>query len=78
MVKECKYLGITVNARNCSFSITLTNLSNKATLAIFAMTSKLPYKSAPVNTSKTFGQLYVPNPILTCGSEIWAAHTNHD
>ena len=77
MVKEYKYLGITVNARNCSFSPTMTNLSNKATRAIFAITSKLPYKSAPVKTLlKLFDSCIAP--ILTYGSEIWAAYTNHD
>lgn len=46
--KEYKYLGITINAKNCSFSPSLSHLSTKATRAIFALTSKLPIKCAPV------------------------------
>ena len=46
-------------------------------LPYFAITSKLPYKSAPVKTLlKLFDSCIAP--ILTYGSEIWAAYTNHD
>ena len=70
-VREYKYLGITINASNCSFAPTLTNLSQKANRAIFAITSKLPFKKAPIKTIlKLFNSCI--EPILTYGSEIWA------
>ena len=76
-VKEYKYLGITINARNCSFTPTLTNLSYKATRALFAISSKLPFKNAPVKTLlKLFDSCVAP--ILTYGSEIWAPYMDHD
>ena len=75
--REYKYLGININAKNCSFSPTLTNLSNKATRAIYAITSKLPIKSVPVKTLlKLFDSCVAP--ILTYGSEIWAPYMDHD
>ena len=76
-VREYKYLGITINASNCSFAPTLNNLSYKANRAIFAITSKLPFKKAPVRTLfKLFDSCIAP--ILTYGSEIWAPYFNHD
>ena len=76
-VKEYKYLGISVNARNCSFAPSIDNLSNKATRAIFAITSKLPFKTAPVKTLLKLFDSCV-SPILTYGSEIWAPYMDHD
>ena len=76
-VKEYKYLGININAKNCSFSPSLINLSAKATRAIFALTSKLPIKFAPVRTLLKLFDFCVA-PILTYGSEIWAAYLDHD
>ena len=74
---EYKYLGITINAKNCSFSPALTNLSTKATRAIYALTSKLPIYSAPVKTMlKLFDSCIAP--ILTYGSEVWAPFIDHD
>ena len=75
--KEYKYLGIYVNAKNCSFTSSLTNLSTKATRAIYALNSKLPIKNSPVRTIiKLFD--FCVSPILLYGSEIWAPYTDHD
>ena len=76
-VKEYKNLGINLNAKNCSFTPSLTNLSAKATRAIFAITSKLPIKNSPVRTLLKLFDFCVA-PILTYGSEIWAAYSDHD
>ena len=66
-----------MNARNCSFAPSIDNLSNKATRAIFAITSKLPFKTAPVKTLLKLFDSCV-SPILTYGSEIWAPYMDHD
>ena len=39
-VKKYKYLGITINAKNCSFNPTQIDLSCKATNALYAITQK--------------------------------------
>ena len=74
--KEYKYLGITINAKNCSFSPSLHTLSAKATRAIYALTSKLPFKSAPLRTMIKLFDACI-SPILLYGSEIWAPYLNH-
>ena len=75
--KEYKYLGITVNAKNCSFSPSLPNLSAKATRALYALNSKLPIKNSPVRTMiKLFDSCI--SPILLYGSEIWAPYMNQN
>ena len=76
-VKEYKYLGINVNAKNCSFGPSLINLSAKATRALYAITSKLPVKNAPVRTLMKLFDFCVA-PILTYGSETWAAYLDYD
>ena len=75
--REYKYLGININAKNCSFSPTLTNLSAKATRAIYAITSKLPIRNAPIKTMLRLFDFCV-SPILQYGSEIWAPYLDHD
>ena len=50
IVKEFKYLGITVKSRNCSFIPTFTYLINKANKAIYSLLSRLPIKLSPVKT----------------------------
>ena len=75
--KEYKYLGVTINSRNCSFSPTVAYLSAKATRALYAITSKLPIRSSPTKTLLKLFDFCVA-PILTYGSEIWAAYMDHD
>ena len=76
-VKEYKYLGININSKNCSFGPSLVNLSSKATRALYAITSKLPIKNSPVRTLLKLFDFCVA-PILTYGSEIWAAYFDYD
>ena len=75
--KEYKYLGIHVNVKNCSFTSSLTNLSTKATRAVYALNSKLPIKNSPVRAMiKLFDSCV--SPILLYGSEIWAPYADYD
>ena len=70
-----KYLGITINSKNCSFTATLEDLSSKAKRATYALLNKLPLKLTPIKTLvKLFDTCIVP--ILLYGSEIWAPFTN--
>ena len=48
ITKEFKYLGITINSKNCTFIPTLSDLSSKANKAIYSLLSKLPFKLTPV------------------------------
>ena len=50
-VKKYKYLGITINAKNCSFNPTQIDLSCKATNALYAINSKIPLKLMPIKTA---------------------------
>ena len=76
-VKEYKYLGININAKNCSFSPSLLNLSAKASRAIYAITSKLPFRYSPIRTLLKLFDFCI-SPILTYGSEIWASYMDLD
>ena len=70
-------MGIHVNAKNCSFTPSLANLSAKATRAIYALNSKLPTKNSPVRTIiKLFDSCV--SSILLYGSEIWEPYADHD
>ena len=69
-VKEYKYLGITVNAKNCSFTPSLEKLSTKATNALFALKSKLPLKLISVATALRLFDSCI-SPILLYASEVW-------
>ena len=75
IVKEFKYLGITVKSRNCTFIPTLTYLGSKANKTIYSLLSRLPIKIDPVKTMlKLFDTCIVP--ILLYGSEVWASFMN--
>ena len=75
--KEFKYLGISINSKDCSFKPTLSDLSSKATKAIYSLLSKIPAKLIPVKTMlKLFDSCKVP--ILLYGSEVWAPFMNFD
>ena len=75
-VKEYKYLGITINAKNCSFNPTLTDLSCKATNALYAINSKIPFKLLPVKTILKLFDACI-SPILLYGSEVWGTYMGH-
>ena len=75
--KEFKYLGISINSKDCSFKPTLSDLSSKANKAIYSLLSKIPVKLIPVKTMlKLFDSCIAP--ILLYGSEVWAPFMNFD
>ena len=74
--KEYRYLGITINCKDCSFTPTLSDLSGKANRAMYALLSKMPIHLAPIKIMlKLFDICIVP--ILLYGSEVWAPFMNH-
>ena len=52
--KEFKYLGITINCKNCTFTQTLTDLGNKANKCIYSLLTRIPIKLAPVKNHAKF------------------------
>ena len=74
---EYKYLGITINSKNCSFIPTLADLGCKGKRTLYAITSKIPLKLVPIKTMFKLFDACV-TPILLYGSEIWGAYTNID
>ena len=75
--KVFKYLGITINCKNCTFTQTLTDLSIKASKGIYSLFSKIPIKLAPVKTMLNLFDTCIIL-ILLYGSEVWAPFMNHD
>ena len=75
--KEYKYLGITINSRNCTFTPTLNDLSCKANKAIYGLLSMLPIKMVPIKTMLKIFDTCI-TPILLYGSEVWGPFMNHD
>ena len=45
IVKEYKYLGITINCKNCSFKPSLSDLQCRGNRALYSIASKIPIKS---------------------------------
>ena len=74
-VKEFKYLGFTVGAKNCSFGGTIKDLCTKTKRAIFSLNSKTKLTFLPIKISLKilFTQLV---PILLYGSEVWGPYSN--
>ena len=60
--KEFKYLGISINSKDCTFKPTLSNLSSKANKAIYSLLSRIRIKVTP----------------LLYGSEVWASFMTFD
>ena len=48
--KEFKYLGISINSKDCTFKSTLSDLISKANKATYKLLSKIPIKVTPVKT----------------------------
>ena len=68
-VKRFKYLGLSISAKECSFSPTFDDLSLKANLAIFAINNKYKISKIPKHLAiKLFYSLI--SPILLYGSEV--------
>ena len=76
-VKKYKYLGITINAKNCSFNPTQIDLSCKATNALHAIKSKIPLKLMPIKIAlKKFDACI--SSILLYGSEVLCTFLDND
>ena len=77
VVREYKYLGISISSKNCSFTPTLTDLHCKGTRAMYALFSLLPMKLLSVKTLlKIFDACIAP--IIMYGCEVWAPYLNHE
>ena len=76
-VKQFKYLGFSISAKNCSFSPTIDDLSLKANRAIFALNNKIKISKLPRRLAlKLFNSQITP--ILLYGSEVWGPYMNYD
>ena len=62
-LKEIKYLGFTIGAKNCSFKNTIMDLSSNAKRVIFALNSKIKLSLIPVRL-KIFTSQVVPILLL--------------
>ena len=59
--KVFKYMGISINSKDCTFKPTLSDLSSKANKAIYSLLSKIPIKLTPVKTMlKLFDSFIAP------------------
>jgi hypothetical protein len=76
-VKTFKYLGITVSAKNCSFSPTIDDLSTKADRAIFALNNKIKISTIPPRLALKIFNAQIA-PILLYGSEVWGPYIDYD
>ena len=76
-VKTFKYLGITVSAKNCSFSPTIDDLSTRANRAIFALNNKIKLSLIPPKLALKIFNAQIA-PILLYGSEVWGPYMNYD
>ena len=76
-VKTFKYLGFTINAKNCSFLPTVNDLSTRANRAIFVLNNKIKLSKLPIKLAlKVFNSQIVP--ILLYGCEVWGPYMNLD
>ena len=75
-VNEFKYLGITINKNNCSFSPTPAALTVKDKRALYALKDKISNKLTVELLLKIFDVSI--KPILLYGCEIWAPYLNQD
>ena len=75
--REMKYLGISMNKQNASFTPAVEALKTKATRALYGLRSKIDFRQLPVSLSlKLFDCLI--RPILLYASEVWVPFMNHD
>jgi hypothetical protein len=76
-VKEYKYLGITINKKNCTFTPAIKALRIKATRALYAIKAKVNINRLPIKMAlKLFDSLV--KPILLYASETWEPFLNND
>ena len=74
-VKEFKYLGFTISAKNCSFSPTIIDLSTKATRIIYALNNKIKLSKLPTKLALRLFRTLI-SPVLTYGSEVWGPYSD--
>ena len=75
-VKEFKYLGFYISAKNCSFLKTIIDLKTKANRAIFALNNKIKLSMLPTKLAIKIFNAQI-KPILLYGSEVWAPYHNY-
>ena len=78
-VKEFKYLGFTISAKNCNFTATVKDLKIKADRAIFALNNRIKISKLPTNLAIKIFNTQI-KPILLYGAEVWAPYSlyNYD
>lgn len=76
-VKIMKYLGFYITAKNCSFSVSLEELSIKANRAIYALNNKIKLSRLPTKLALRVFDTQI-KPILLYGAEVWGAYTDYD
>ena len=76
-VKQVKYLGFTIGAKNCSLNKTIIDLSTKAKRVIFALNNKIKLSLIPIKLSLKLMTSQII-PILLYGAEVWAPYGNYD
>ena len=75
--REYKYLGITINKKNCTFVPATKNLRIKATRALYAIKTKVNINRLPIRMAlKLFDALV--KPILLYASETWEPFLDND
>ena len=75
-VSQIKYLGVIITKKG-SFNQTLTELSNKANRAIYALNAKIKLNKIPIKTILYIFDLAIL-PILLYACEIWLPYSNLD
>ena len=76
-VKEFKYLGFYISAKNCNFLKTISDLKTKANRAIFALNNKIKLSKLPTKLAIKIFNAQI-KPILLYGSEVWAPYHNYN
>ena len=75
-VKEYKYLGFNVSAKNCSLLNTIIDQKMKANRAIFSLNNKIKLSKIPTMLAMKVFNTQI-KPILLYGAEVWAAYANY-
>ena len=75
-VKSLKYLGFTINSKNCNFVNTPNDLSIRAKSAIFALNNRIKLSMLPTRLALKIFDTQI-SPILLYGAEVWAPYCNY-
>lgn len=76
-VKNFKYLGFSISAKNCSFSPSIEDLSIRANRAIYALNNKVKLSKLPTKLALKLFSAQI-KPILLYGSEVWCPYMDYD